>query len=233
MVLTKDATFADGLGLDIQIRTKLVRFWSYIKSAAIRLGDDIFEVQGGIQEEPIYWINLERNGPLTTIGGFPVILVSVVPGRKSTYEIDLSSKFPGQKIVISTFKEFVKVDVQNPSVEAFGNTVGLLGDYKTGRTLARDGATILDNFRMLGNEWQVLPFEQMLFHSTEKPQFPQRCIEPEDARGIKRRRRRLGESTITTEDAEKACSQLANPLDRKDCVYDILATQDLEMVGAF
>lgn len=126
------------------------------------------------------------------------------------------------------------MDVRNPSVEAFGNTVGLLGNYKTGDTLARDGITVLDNFRTLGSEWQVLPFEQMLFHSAEKPQFPQRCIEPEDARGIKRRRhRRLGESTITAEDAENACSTIQDPLDRKDCVYDILATQDLDMVGAF
>mmetsp|Transcript_13309 Transcript_13309/g.31947 ORF Transcript_13309/g.31947 Transcript_13309/m.31947 type:complete len:97 (+) Transcript_13309:149-439(+) len=96
MVLTKDLAFADGLGLEIQIRTKLVRFWSYIRSAAIRIGNDIFEVQGGVSRDPLYWINLERNGPLTTIGGFPVRIVSQVGAAKGmqkvTYKIDLSSK---------------------------------------------------------------------------------------------------------------------------------------------
>merc|ERR1712151_340570 len=58
LVLVKDEKFADGLGIDVQIRTKLVRFWSYIKSAAIRIGSDILEVEGGEGEENpenVYW----------------------------------------------------------------------------------------------------------------------------------------------------------------------------------
>ena len=39
MVLVKDPSFADGLGIQIQIRTKLVRYWSYIRSVAINIGD--------------------------------------------------------------------------------------------------------------------------------------------------------------------------------------------------
>ena len=46
MILTKDDTFANGLGLELHIRTKLVRFWSYIKGTAIRIGDDILEIRG-------------------------------------------------------------------------------------------------------------------------------------------------------------------------------------------
>jgi hypothetical protein len=57
------------------------------------------------------------------------------------------------------------------------------------------------------------------------------CIDPEDPRGD--RQRRLDESSIKEEDAEAACAGLKDPLDRKDCVYDILATQDLDMAGAF
>eukprot|EP00980_Cylindrotheca_fusiformis_P012266 scaffold2999_cov113-Cylindrotheca_fusiformis.AAC.1 len=71
--------FADGLGLDVQIRTKLVRFWSYIKTAAIRIGNDIFEFQGDAFPEdssdgPKYWFNLEHQGKLDTIGGFPIAM---------------------------------------------------------------------------------------------------------------------------------------------------------------
>jgi hypothetical protein len=71
----------------------------------------------------------------------------------------------------------------------------------------------------------------MLFHDVEQPQFPKKCVEPEDPRGD--RRRRLGESIISEGEAERACASIADPLDRKDCIYDILATQDIGMVGAY
>lgn len=232
--MATDETFADGLGLDIQIRTKLVRFWSYIDKAAIRIGNDILEIEGSADLEELgtrYWFNLQHKGETTSIGGFP-LRIHNDKVSKSYFEIDLGSKYPGQKIVLSTFREFVRVDFKGATVDAFGNTVGMLGDFSTGNFYARDGATIMEDFVALGNEWQVLPSDNMLFHDTAQPQFPKRCIEPEDPRG--ERRRRLGESTISVEEAEAACSKtLNNALDIKDCVYDILATQDLDMVGAF
>lgn len=235
-MLAKDHNFANGLGLDIQIRTKLVRFWSYIGSAAIRIGTDILEIQGhGSDQDAKYWVNFESKAPLSTIGGFPVKITDLDQGsagiQRVTYKIDLSSKYPGQTIVIRTFKEFVNVRVVGATAEAFGNTVGMWGDYRTGHTLARDGVTVLSDFSEFGSEWQLLPSDEMLFRSTQEPQFPQKCIEPEDAVG--QRRRRLAESSISEAEAEKACSGLKDALDRKDCVYDILATQDLDMVGAF
>eukprot|EP00980_Cylindrotheca_fusiformis_P020037 scaffold7131_cov136-Cylindrotheca_fusiformis.AAC.2 len=151
-MLAKDANFADGIGLDVQIRTKLVRYWSYIKSAAVRIGDDILEVQGAADTEDgdlHYWINLDYQGPLRSLGGFP-----------------------------------------------------------------------------------LLPAEDMLFHDTSTPQFPLECILPENPRG--ERRRRLEESSITVEEAEASCAKaLSDAADIKDCVYDVLATQDFDMVGAF
>jgi hypothetical protein len=233
MILTKDDTFADGLGLELQIRTKLVRFWSYIKSSAIRIGDDILEIEGSTDPEEAhnhYWINFQYQGKLTTLGGFPV-KYHYVTKSKRWFEIDLSSKYPGQKIVITSYNDFIRVDFQNSNNASFGNTVGMLGDFRTGNTLARDGVTELGDFSVLGNEWQVLPHEIMLFHDISRPQFPEKCIEPEDPRGD--RRRRLGESSITEGQAEAACASIADPLERKDCVYDILATQDIGMVGAY
>ena len=107
----------------------------------------------------------------------------------------------------------------------------MLGDFHTGKTLARDGATVLDDFTDLGREWQVLPSDKKLFHESSVPQFPVLCIEPEDPRGD--RARRLDESSITYEQAKAACAGLKDALDRKDCVYDIISTQDLDMVGAY
>mmetsp|Transcript_31922 Transcript_31922/g.77384 ORF Transcript_31922/g.77384 Transcript_31922/m.77384 type:complete len:108 (+) Transcript_31922:3-326(+) len=107
----------------------------------------------------------------------------------------------------------------------------MLGDFKTGKTLARDGATVLDDYTDLGREWQVLPTDGKLLRESSAPQFPELCIEPEDPRGD--RARRLDESSITEQQAEAACAGLKDDLDRKDCVYDILATQDMDMVGAY
>ena len=234
MVLAKDPNFADGLGLDVQIRTKLVRFWSYIKSAAVRIGNDVFEVEGTADSDEAqikYWYNMEAMAPVSQIGGFPITIKPSNKGTKQIVEIDLSSKYPGVKIEFQVWKEFVKVNFINASKEAFGNSVGMLGDFETGKTLARDGATVIDDYYKYGNEWQVLPQDITLFHKTENPQFPAKCIEPEDPRG--ERRRRLDESSVTLEQAEKACASLTDDLDRKDCVYDIIATQDADMAGAY
>ena len=235
MMLLKDPGFADGLGIEVQIRTKLVRHWSYIKSAAIRIGSEILEVEGSADptaEDFHYWYNFQARAQVNTFAGFPVTFKSgEYNNYKSGLEIDLNSVFPGEKIVLATWKEFVRVDFRNPSIEAFGKSVGLLGNFHTGQTLARDGVTILDDFKLFGNEWQVLPTENMLFHIVEQPQFPKACIEPEDPQGD--RRRRLDESSVTEELAEAACARIADEMDRKDCIYDVFATQDMGMAGAY
>ena len=232
LTLVKDAEFADGLGLDIQIRTKLVRYWSYIKSVAIKIGHDVLEIEGSPDADDAdahYWINFESQGELESIAGFPV--TQKLPSTyKRRYTIDLSSAYPGKSIVIELYKEFVRVRF-NGDMETFGNTVGLMGNYLTGETLARDGTTVLNDFTEFGDEWQVLPSEPKLFHEASKPQFPELCIKPEDPRG--ERKRRLSESSISIEQAEDACASLKDPLSIKDCVYDVLATQDMDMVGAF
>ena len=234
LLLLKDPGFADGLGIEVQIRTKLVRHWSYIKNAAIRIGSEVLEVEGcsDPSKDFRYWYNFQAGAEMKTIAGFPVSFKNRnYSNYKTGLEIDLSSMFPGEKIILATWKEFVRVEFKNPTDASYGNSVGLLGDLHTGQTLARDGVTVLDDFTVFGNEWQVLPTENMLFHMVEQPQFPKKCIEPEDPQGD--RRRRLDESSVTEEQAEAACATITDELDRKDCVYDIIATQDMGMAGAY
>eukprot|EP00980_Cylindrotheca_fusiformis_P012986 scaffold3240_cov68-Cylindrotheca_fusiformis.AAC.6 len=255
MILVKDEDFADGLGLEVQIRTKLIKFWSFIQNTAIRIGEDTLEMQGSPdltvnKGNNHYWINSIYQGEVTTLAGFPVkanyagkhknkrwFFSKYGGGNKisRSFEIDLSSKYPGQKIVIGSYKEFVRIDFHNADAGAFGKSVGMLGEFSTGKTFARDGVTELNDYTKLGHEWQVLPQDGMLFHNVSYPQYPEKCIDPE-ARAMKRRRRRrrrLGESSITEEQAETACSPIKDVLDRKDCIYDVLVTQDLTMVGAY
>lgn len=232
LTMVKDPEFANGLGLDVQVRTKIVRFWAYNKNVAIKIGNDILEIEGSPDDndaEAHYWINFEYQGELDTFAGFPV--TQEAPSvYKRQYKIDLSSKYPGASIVVQHYKEFIKVHFDGDE-QVFGNTVGLLGDYKTGKTLARDGVTVMNDFTEFGDEWQVIPSEPKLFHEVAHPQFPELCIKPEDPRG--ERKRRLDESTVSIEQAETACASLKDTLSIKDCVYDIMATQDLGMVGAF
>jgi hypothetical protein len=226
---TKNNNLGDGsiVDLDIHLRTKMVRYWSYIERAAIRIGNDILEVEGLPDFSLSYWINYEYQGELNDLAGFPVSINK----NNDRYTINLASVFPGQKIEIKTYKEFVGVKIIGATKESFGNAVGITGDYQTGNTYARDGSTVLHDFNELGMEWQVLPSDGKLFHVKASPQFPEKCYLPEDPRG--ERTRRLDESSVTERDAETACSGLSDDFDRKGCIYDILATQDLDMVGAY
>ena len=222
--MVSNKSFANGLGIDIHIRTKIVRFWSYIQRAVIKIGNDIFKVEGGSAN---YWINYERQGELSEVAGFPISTNS----NTDLYTIDLESLNPGEKIQINTYKEFVGVKILGATESSFGNSTGITGDFRTGNTYGRDGITVIHDFVELGNEWQVLPSDGLFFHDVSPPQFPELCYLPEDPRG--ERKRRLGENTVTEEQAEKACAGLEDSFSRKGCIYDILATQDLDMVGAY
>ncbi|CAJ1968519.1 unnamed protein product [Cylindrotheca closterium] len=237
LVLLSDPNFTRSVGVDIHIRTKVVRYWSFTESVAIRLGKDTLEIQGTTSNdgtnngEPNYWINGKHKGDLFLLGGYP-IFQKRPQGHTLTYQINLSPTYPNAEIVVQVYKQFVRVKI-NGDDEAFGRSVGLLGDYLTGEILARDGMTVLrqqDN-KAIGDEWQVLPSEGPLFHEDQAPQFPVRCLQPKSP--SKQHERWLAESSISVSEAEAACAKVGDLPSIKDCVHDVLATQDLGMRGAF
>ena len=59
LVLLESPAYGNGLGLSIHIRTKAEAFWSYIESAVVRIGEQMIELKGGVEqnEGPHYWIN--------------------------------------------------------------------------------------------------------------------------------------------------------------------------------
>merc|ERR1712176_932025 len=159
LVMIQSPEFGNGLGMDIHIRTKQRRQWSYIENAAVRIGDDILEVMGGA---------------LDLLGGFPVSFHQVNSVSRM-FVVDLGA----DSIVVKTYKDFVEVDAALATDENFGKSRGLLGPYGTNTKLGRDGTTVFTDPNEFGQEWQVLPSEPNLFHNIDGPQAPQKCIVPE------------------------------------------------------
>ena len=98
--------------------------------------------------------------------------------------------------------------------------------------MGRDGKTIFTDTDEFGKEWQVLSTEPMLFHNVSGVQHPEVCAMPQSmGSSVKKNlRRRLGESLLSTEDAENAC---AHAEEMEDCVADVLATNDKTLAAHY
>ena len=216
--------------MDIHVRTKIDSWWSFIEAAVLRIGDQTLEIKGGMEQIP-YWINGKETANMetgeTTLGDFPVKFRRLNPFQ-SMARIDLGN---GDALSIETFKHFVRVNIKDKSKKAFKGSMGLLGVYPAGKKVARDGTTVIDDAIEFGMEWQVKSTEPWFFHSLEGVQHPEACALP-NSNAHEKAQRRLGESALTYGEANLACSH-AESKDRKDCVFDVLATNDLEMAASY
>jgi hypothetical protein len=80
-----------------------------------------------------------------------------------------------------------------------------------------------------GQEWQVTDVDPMLFQALVMPQYPQQCQLPQLTLP---QRRRLDEIRVTQADAVRACEHV-EVSEKEFCMYDVLATNDVEMAGAY
>jgi len=89
----------------------------------------------------------------------------------------------------------------------------MLGDCESGKTLARDGASEIHDFNELGNEWQVLQADDMLFHDRQGRALVSKSLH--FARGsLRPTSKRLGEASISVEEAENLRPTMDNLLQR-------------------
>lgn len=231
LVLLHNPSFGGDRGMDIHLRTKRTRQWSYVDAAAVRVGDDVLEVAGGNKENN-YWINgvkgkqLAHNTELDAQLSGHAIHFKKISEKSHQFLIDLGS---GENIVVATWNGFVRVNLGAGQSGTFEHSLGLMGSYDAnGVKLGRDGSTVINDSDSFGQEWQVLSKEPKLFHDLEGPQAPERCEIPSSAE----MRRRLADSTISREDAGIACSRV-NTEDFEVCVFDVLATNDKDVAGAY
>jgi len=224
LVLVSNAEFDKGAGLDVHIRSKKIREWSYVDSAAVRIGTDILEVRGG--ESRNFWINgIEGNGNTDklSISEYPIQYYPTSE-KSEKFIVNLGN---GEGIVFKTWNSFVSVEIKNPKKDKFMGSVGLMGSFPEGTKIGRENS-IIDDINFFGQEWQVLSGEQNLFHDIEGPQHPQPCEIPSSME----MRRRLAESFVTVEDAENACVE-AGMDDKELCIFDVMATNDKSSAGAY
>lgn len=205
-------------------RLAILRYdYSFIEAAAIRIGDDVLEVNSwgthtfnGVQQATLP----------TTMAWFP-LAYKQEDAKKHLFTITLDSS-RGEVIKISTFKDMVSVAISNPSSANFDECLGMMGEFGTGNLLARDGASIVEDHNLFGQDWQVMDSEDQLFASARIPQYPQACIAPTSSK----KERRLGETLVSMEAAEVACAHYEEGEKKDMCVFDVIATNDLEAAEA-
>jgi hypothetical protein len=208
--------------LDVDVRTKIRYDYSYVESAAVKLGNDTLEVASFGD----YFLNGVAGAAMPAfVGGYPVTHSN--PSNKvHVFEIALSDS---EKIVIKTFKDLVAVSVEDTDSKRLKGTLGMAGSYdKHGKMLGRDGETEMEDPTAFANEWQIRQDETSLFHVAKGPQHPEQCKLPEISTSDKRRR--LGEG-LAREKAERACAHFSGE-QFENCVFDVMAVGDIEIAQA-
>jgi len=235
LVLLDNPSFHNGLGMTIHIRTKIVTWWSYIQTAVVRIGNETMEVTGGKDHgDHTYMINgvvgdnAAQNLLFSSLG--LKVHIKQITAIQLGVRIDLLN---ADAIGFEVFKDFVRVNVKMADMKwkKFEGSVGLMGSYPHGEFIGRDGNTVFTDMNAFGQEWQIRENEPKLFHSIDGPQHPTKCIMPSEV-SKEEKRRRLGQSMITREDAEIACARV-NANSRDSCIFDVLATNDLDMAGSY
>jgi len=216
--LVHNPDFGDGLGLHVHIRTTRVKYFSYIEDIAIVIGDQVLEFNNDVTNFKINGKQVEpiRKTVETRFAGFMVRrdpkAVSIRLDTDSRAKIDLIQRSNGFPAVV--------LDGGEDQV-FFKGSLGLLGDWETGKRLARDGKTEMmdEDATAYALEWQVRDTDPQLFLTARFPQYPIQCIPPKKMMG-----NRLGLSHMKKE-AEKVCAGWKEDID--DCIFDVIATRDI------
>ena len=196
--------------------------YSYISSAAVKIGEDVLEVAGWGD----YFVGGVGSASLPTQLGPFEVTHQAKSSKDHIFRVQISAV---EALLIKTFKDLVSIHIEGASFSRFGSGVGLLGNFSNGVLVGRDGVTNMErDVKAFGQEWQVRDTEPMLFTIPRKPQYPTKCILPDDDTTVSGRR--LGE-TLAQENAEKACAHFSGD-SHSVCVFDVLATGDQELAGA-
>jgi hypothetical protein len=225
LVMLSNPEYHDNIGMDIHLRTTIHDFFSFIENAAIRIGEKVFEFEAGNKDS--FYLNGEavsrEDLPLEFDGHYMDVPHTV--GTADIFRIDLPS---GGYVQARVHNRILSVDVQAGVDEEFEKSVGMLGDYHTGKMLSRDQTRIIDIEDEFGLEWQVRSDDAMLFRTVRAPQWPQQCNLP----AITERHLKLYDDEEKVDRAEELCAH-KNGDDFDWCLFDVLAMEDESVAGAW
>jgi von Willebrand factor type D domain len=217
LVMFQNPNFDSGLGIALHIRTEIVTTWSLISNAALRVGNDTFEL---VNNED-YYINGVKNPVLPwSLAGKYVITKSLQP-KRTAFKVDM---LHGQSITFDSFKRMIGVKVS----ASFGSIGGMNGMDGLQGVIARDGRTQLYDPNAMGDEWQVNGNEPILFHDLRVPQYPQHCKLPTTASNLRRLRKKHGNMLK----AETACKDVSEGM-KQFCIEDVLLTNDVSVANGY
>ncbi len=247
LIYTTCPNFDNGKGLHLHLRTEFVlpRKWSTISGLAIKLGDDVFEVQNNGN----YYLNGEANVELDdTFLSEHKLSVSTVDGPKFTRSHYTTIVLNDIVSLIITQTRSYKRDsigfqvhgvheYRRSGGDAFDNCVGLSsswdhpekGEFLIGRSGAKYTKQDAIDF---GPEWQVdlTKEDPMLFVENIGQHLPdEKCIDSPLQAKDQRHLKALyaAEGGALARQAEEACSHLNGNADLFDaCFYDVLVTGD-------
>lgn len=192
------------------------------------MGEDTFEVErnGDFAINGISGIDLPF-----TLGDSKAVVTHDSPNKNQhKFNVTLPD---GQQIFLGSWKDlvFVKLGKSASQPKHFKDSLGLLGSYAdNGAMIARDGKTLMTKDpNGFGSEWQVRSDDPKLFRSAQGPQYPEQCVMPSVAQAD--RRRRLGEG-LAENAAKEACAHWGDADKVANCVFDTMATGDLDLAEA-
>lgn len=226
LVLAKSESFLDGAGLDVHVRTTMHSYYSYIETAAIRVGGNKMEFYNDhfFVGDAMY---TEDDLPLSLSEGAKVTITKYEQDKNPKYNKAYQVHMGGSSsFILNFYKQFMTIKVIGEARD-FGDSMGLLGDYYTGDMVARDGR-IMNDFQDFAFEWQVNPDDKMIFREARAPQLPfEQCRMPTEARPSRRALR------ADADFYKKAAAACAHASDVELCVDDVMMTKDLGFAQAW
>lgn len=219
LVLVDAPNFDDCASLTVAVRTTGRFEYSFVECAVVQIGDSILEVSsfGNYFLDGVDGAHL----PQLMAGKYPVTYQQV---NKKTHKFTIHLG-GGEDIEIKTFKDLVSVKLDNLRDHRFIGSRGMLGDYNTGKTMARDGSTELLDPDSMAAEWQVRPEQDgMFFQTARAPQYPEACNAVGEFNNLR--------GSVSKAEAEKGCGGLSG-FQKEACIHDVMATGDLDFAATF
>ena len=212
-------------GLDLHIRTKIYEFYSYIESAALRMGHYLLHVEqdGLTLDSKAYSYD---DLPLTFGHGDLHYQIELLVHDEEQTKIRVLLH-DSSEIFFTFYKHFLHILVSGNSKD-FGDSVGLLGKFGSGDMIARGGA-LMENMEDFAHSWQVHPdTDGQLFKEVRTPQFPEETCRMPTVEAPSRRRLRADSALYNQ--AKEACAQKAGA-HIQACIEDVLATGDIGLAN--